>query len=159
MKTCYVCGANALSTGLKDVPYEALPGTMLVGVKVEDCASCGEHFEHVPAITLLEDALAQALLVKHARLTGPEIRYLRKYLGLSGTAAARKMRVTKETMSRWETGARDVSPQNDLLLRLIVASKMGLQGFQERLDSLATAAPTPLDSTVAWKRSDWLVAS
>ena len=159
MNTCYVCGAEALVEKSEDVPYDALPGTTLVGIKVERCVSCGERFEHVPAVSQLEGALAHALVSKRARLTGVEIRFLRKYLGLSATAAARKMRVTKETMSRWETGLRQISPQNDILLRLIVASKMGLGGFQEQLEALATTEPSPLHSTASWTRNVWAVAA
>ena len=159
MTICYVCGADALTKKLEDIPYGALPGTTILKVKVEHCAHCGERFEHIPAITQLEDALARALLSKHARLTGHEIRFLRKYLGQSGTRMARKMRVTKETMSRWETGARDISPQNDLLLRLIVAVKMGLAGYQEELEIVATGDPAPLASRAFWSADAWDVAA
>jgi putative zinc finger/helix-turn-helix YgiT family protein len=156
---CYVCGADALTDKLEDIPYRALPGTTILQVKVEQCTQCGERFEHIPAMTQLEDALARALLSKQARLTGHEIRFLRKYLGQSGVGMARKMRVTKETMSRWQTGARAISPQNDLLLRLIVAAKMGLAGYQEELESVATGDPAPLSSRVVWAADAWSVAA
>lgn len=159
MANCYVCRADALTNKLEDIPYVALPGTTILQVLVEYCGHCGERFEHVPAITQLEDALARALLSKLARLTGHEIRFLRKYLGQSGTRMARKMRVTKETMSRWETGARAISPQNDLLIRLIVAAKMGLSGYQEELEVVATEDPSPLASRASWSADAWDVAA
>ncbi len=159
MKKCHVCGVEGLVETREQVQYRALPGTTLLDIKVESCPSCDERFEHIPAISQLDDALVRALLKKQARLMGHEVRFLRKYLGLSATAMAAKMRVTKETMSRWETGAREISPQNDLLLRLIVASSVRLDGFSEEIDRVATTAAAPMASSLSWARQGWAQAA
>lgn len=159
MKNCHLCGVEGLVETREEVQYRALPGTTLVDIKVETCPSCGERFEHIPAISQLDDALLRSLVRKQARLMGPEIRFLRKCLGLSATDMAAKMRVTKETMSRWETGAREISPQNDLLLRLIVASSARLDGFSDDIDQVATMAAAPMAASLSWARQRWADAA
>ena len=61
------------------------------------------------------------LIRKPTALAGPEIRFLRKELGVSGRAFARQLGMTADHLSRLETGRRAVSPTTNLLVRLAVA--------------------------------------
>lgn len=99
-----------------------LPVT-LDGVRVARCGSCGEHEVSLPGIEELHRLIARAVMRKRHGLSGPEVRFLRKWLGWSGKGFAEVMGVTPETVSRWEAGSLRIGPQAERLLRLLVATQ------------------------------------
>ena len=135
--TCLVCGAE-MKTGRENFRYDAcgLPGVTLMDVEVSRCPQCGEYEVAIPQIDDLHKAIAQALIRKSSRLDAAEIRYLRKYLGWSGADFASHMGATRETVSRWESGATPIGPASDRLLRLMVATRDPVSEYP--LDMLAT---------------------
>jgi DNA-binding transcriptional regulator YiaG len=56
----------------------------------------------VPDVNGLQIAAAVARAIVPAKLTGKEIRFLRKAIGMRAADLARFLDVTAETMSRWE---------------------------------------------------------
>src|SRR5215467_6548131 len=98
---CLQCG-HAMTTKRENFPYTALPGTVLVGVEVSRCANCGEYEVAIPAIDELNRVLAREVIRKRGRLVGPEIRFLRSYLGYSGGDFAKLIGSDPATVSRWE---------------------------------------------------------
>ncbi len=56
-------------------------------------------------LTELELRAADTVLRKSELITGPELRFVRKALGLRQTELAEHLGVAAETVSRWETGA------------------------------------------------------
>lgn len=110
-----------MTTKRENVPYKSLPGTVLIGVPVSRCASCGEYEVAIPAIDELNRTLARAVLRKPSRLNGDEIRFLRSYLGHSGADIARIIGSDPATVSRWESGKQPIGHHADLLLRAMVA--------------------------------------
>lgn len=135
--TCLICGASMRSSR-ENVPYDErnLPGMTLVGMTVRRCPECGEREVEIPAIEKLHAVIASVLVRAPGRLTGAEIRYLRKYLGLSGRDFARKIRVTPETVSRWETGREKMSPSAEVALRLLVQVAKPVAQYPFDLDAL-----------------------
>lgn len=117
---CINCG-HAMTTKRENVPYTALPGTVLVGVPVSRCSNCGEHEVAIPAIDELNRVIAQAVIRKRGRLTGGEVRFLRSYLGYSGADFAALIRSDPATVSRWEGDKQPIGHHTDLLLRAMVA--------------------------------------
>lgn len=93
----------------------------LVGLEVTRCPGCGNYEISIPNVEKLHRLIARALIEKMTRLTGGEIRFLRKSLGWSGGDFARHMGVTEETVSRWENDAAPIGPQADRLLRMMIA--------------------------------------
>jgi putative zinc finger/helix-turn-helix YgiT family protein len=116
---CIQCG-SAMTTRKENVPYTALPGTVLVGVEVSRCANCGESEITIPAIDELNRSLAAAVIRKPSRLNGGEIRFLRSYLGYSGADFAKLIRSSPATVSRWEGDAQPIGHHSDMLLRAFV---------------------------------------
>lgn len=110
-----------MTTKRENVPYTALPGTVLVGVPVSRCSNCGDHEVAIPAIDELNRVIAQAVIRKRGRLTGGEVRFLRSYLGYSGADFAALIRSDPATVSRWEGGKQPIGHHTDLLLRAMVA--------------------------------------
>lgn len=117
---CINCG-HTMTTKRENVPYTALPGTVLVGVEVSRCANCGEYEVAIPAIDELNRALAAAVIRKPSRLSGGEVRFLRSYLGYSGADLAKLIGSDPATVSRWEGDKQPIGHHTDLLLRAMVA--------------------------------------
>lgn len=67
----------------------------------------------------LHRAIGAALLSK-PRLTGPEVRFLRKDIGLSQRALGELLGVTEQAVAKWEKSGRTPKPA-ERLLRLIYA--------------------------------------
>jgi transcriptional regulator with XRE-family HTH domain len=100
------------------------------------------------------------LVAKKARLSGAEIRFLRKVLGWSGVDFAEHMGTTAETVSRWETEAAPIGPQADRLLRLMVMTRDPVTdyGKLDLLKTVARAKPAAIRLLVrAGANGDWNV--
>lgn len=137
--SCAVCGAE-MKTRRENYRYDAsgLPSVTLQRVEVRRCPKCGETEVAIPAIENLHRAIAGALIRKRARLAAAEIKFLRKYLGWSGTDFAQHMGTTPETVSRWEHGRLPMGPAADRLMRLLVATKAPVSDYT--VDVLAQVA-------------------
>ena len=120
-RRCTECGeAQRLTRATTDYPESGLDNVRLVDVPVWEC--CNGHQEvEVPKAEQLHGLLVNALIRKPDALAGPEVRFLRKELGMSGRAFASHLGMTPEHLSRLETGRRTVSATTGLLVRLTVA--------------------------------------
>lgn len=75
----------------------------------------------VPDVQALEAALAVARVTLPTKLTGSEIRFLRKAIGIKAVNLAKFLDVTAETFSRWENGnGAAISTNAERVLRLRV---------------------------------------
>jgi putative zinc finger/helix-turn-helix YgiT family protein len=138
--TCLECG-NAMRVRREVVPFDkpiGLPGVRL-STDVARCAKCGAFEVMIPNLEGLHQAIARAVVAGKARLTPPEIRFLRKLLGWSGADFAQHMGTSAETVSRWETGSTPIGPQADRLLRLMVMTRDPVSDYR-KLDLLKTVA-------------------
>lgn len=132
---CMLCGNEAMRRTRRNVPYRSLPGTILLDLEVWECAECGEHEIVIPSINELEEVLARTVAEKPGRLKPNEIRFLRKHVGWSGADFARCIGVTPETVSRWETGAVQMGPPAERLLR-VCATRLEPISDYETLEQL-----------------------
>lgn len=137
---CLMCGEE-METHTGNVRYEALPGAILKGVRINECPNCGEREIEIPRIAELNRVLAKVLICQAARLTGPEIRFLRKHLGLAGCDFADRMGVSASTVSRWEAGKQKIGPSNDRLLRMMVAYEEPVEDYTDQLANVAREEP------------------
>ena len=119
---CLECGAPMKETR-ETRPYDlcGLKNVILHGVVIRRCTRCENDEIGIPRTDQLHRMIARAFIEKETRLTGDEVRFLRKTLGWSGADFAGHMGVAEETVSRWENDAAPIGPQADRLLRLIVA--------------------------------------
>jgi putative zinc finger/helix-turn-helix YgiT family protein len=154
--TCANCG-NKMTSKRENHKYTAcgLAYVTLMNVEVLRCKACGEWEVVIPRIEELHRTLAVAVAQGKAQLRGAEIRFLRKYLGLSGAKAASALSVTPETMSRWENDKVPISQSAERFLRLTVANQQPTQFYP--LDELIAEkpakkpAPIKLDLDSTWK--------
>lgn len=123
-RQCPTCGRQVeRTTGEYQYLESGLSNVRLGGVELYLC-ECGEHIVSIPRAPELHQIIAAFLLRKKAQLSGREIRFLRKQLGLKAKEFATLMGVDNVTVSRWERGENAPSESNDRLIRLLYASRM-----------------------------------
>jgi putative zinc finger/helix-turn-helix YgiT family protein len=128
--------------------YAGLEDVIVEGVEVAHCPNCGEEEVSYGNVEQLHRLLALQLAEKEEALTPREVRFLRTYLGLSGTHLARRMGVTKETVSRWERVDQPLPMRGtaERLLRLMVVYERPVSEYPlERLEKAATRSAAPLE--------------
>lgn len=135
-----------------------LPGVRL-HTEVARCAKCGAFEVLIPNLEGLHRAIARVVIAKDARLSPPEIRFLRKVLGWSGADFAEHMGTSAETVSRWETGATPIGPQADRLLRLMVMTRDPVENYRklDLLKTVAKAKPLTVRMVARAKDGEWRV--
>lgn len=120
---CTNCGAT-VTPGRRSYCYieSGLPHVILEGIEVADCPECGNSDVTIPRVAKIHRAIAMALANSPARLTGPQLRFLRKHLDLSGDQLGRYLHTDRTKVSKWEKGKDRIGPSTDRLIRLLMAS-------------------------------------
>lgn len=134
-----------------------LPNVILRGIEVHECSGCGEQIVSIPRMAELHRVLALAVARQHARLSGAEIRFLRKHLGLSGADFARIMGVDAATVSRWENEKDPMGTIAERLLRLLVVRGLSVEEYP--IETLADVAQdnTPIPKfSLHVEKQGWL---
>ncbi|MGO8999952.1 MAG: type II TA system antitoxin MqsA family protein, partial [Polyangiaceae bacterium] len=118
-KKCRTCGEGETKTSTENHLYveSGLPNVVLAGVNVRRCAKCGAFEVLLPRVTELHRVIANAVIHKPARLSGAEVKFLRKHLGWSGADFAAHMGVDPTTVSAWENERKPFGTSSDRLLR------------------------------------------
>jgi len=105
-----------------------LQNVWLLGVEIFKC-NCGEKFAIIPCLEELHKLIAMIILKKEDQLSGREIRFLRKHMGLKAKDFAKQIGVMNVTVSRWER-EETIPPQPiDRLIRFFYATEMKLMDF------------------------------
>jgi DNA-binding transcriptional regulator YiaG len=88
-------------------------------VKVLKCTNveCSEEMISIPDMLGLVRAAAVYRALDPVRLSGKEVRFMRRALDMTQAEFAEKMDLAVETVSRWETGARGTGCTSEKLLR------------------------------------------
>lgn len=154
---CDSCGAQ-MKSGRENYHYTAcgLDTVTLMNVEVRRCPECGEYEVDIPRMDELHKLIAQEVASKTARLTPREIRLLRTYLGFSGVEFAAVLDVTPETVSRWETGKKQMSSVAERALRLMLFVRNPVAEYPlERLAEVAQGEAVPLRMRFRASRTQW----
>lgn len=128
-RRCESCGAPLISKTIGTYQDELLgieKVLLLNSVENLACPHCpGVSYNLVPDIPGLIAAAAVARITISGKLTGKDIRFLRKAISLTSKELANRLGVTEEAVSRWENDKQPIGPASEKLLRLFV-------GFQLR---------------------------
>jgi putative zinc finger/helix-turn-helix YgiT family protein len=157
-KKCRNCGKDEMTARAETYLYaeSGLPNVVLVGVEVRRCPSCGHHELVLPRVTELHRTIAHAVIHKPTRLSGAEVRYLRKYLGWSGADFAGHVGVDPSTVSNWETDKDPIGTSSDRLLRLMVVHGAPVQEYSlDELVKIEDKRTPPIEVRVAPKGHGW----
>jgi putative zinc finger/helix-turn-helix YgiT family protein len=109
-----------------------LPNVWLTGVEIFEC-NCGENFAYIPCASELHRLIAEILLQKEEQLSGREIRFLRKHMGLKAKDFADKIGVMNVTVSRWEREETIPPKPIDRLIRYFYAIEMNLLSLASKI--------------------------
>lgn len=154
---CMECGGEMKVTH-RDYPYaeSGLPNVVLLGLELRACPKCGETERVMPRLAQLHRVIAEAVAEKTARLTGAEVRFLRKHLGWSGEDFASVMGVRQETVSRWETEKEPMGVVSERLLRLMSLRLRPVEAYpNERLADVAKEDAKPVSLRLRSNKSGW----
>lgn len=129
MNKCPECGGKIVRKKLRkfrDDELLGLPGVLLVNSVDEIvCAKCGAKSISIKDLPGLTAAMAVARAKNARKLSGREIRFLRKAMGLRASVLAENLGVREETVSRWENDREPIGPASEKLLRLMVFFEFG----------------------------------
>ena len=132
---CPNCGADArVVRGSYDFNESGLKHVRLQGIEMIVCDQCGSVDPIIPRVNDLMRMLAVAVIAKPYRLAGDEIRFLRKYLRMTGDEFSRLLHINRTNLSKWENDEDKVGAQSDRLIRAITLSLgEGLKGKLEEV--------------------------
>lgn len=137
---CIHCGKADLIRGA--VPHAVtVAGVEFVAeLPGRRCPACGHSTVSGPA-AIRFDLLVAAELVKRGLRSGESFKFMRKALGMKAAEIATAFNVAPETVSRWETGQREVDWPEFMLLGFLVDDKLaGRTTTLARLQALAEPA-------------------
>ncbi len=138
--TCSSCGASAQEArGVYRFQESGLPNVFLINVGIVQCSHCGNEDPIIPHLNELMTKLALAVIGKPCPLNGSEVRFLRKFLNLTGDEFGKYLAVTKHHVSKWENDADPVGPQSDRLIRALTVC-MG-DNLKEHRNEIAAVFP------------------
>ena len=154
---CLQCGGDmTVSRGTYKGKTIGLPNITLAGVEIRRCAACSEEEVAIPKMEDLLRVLSSELVKKPGRLTGAEVRFLRKYLGWSGEDFARHMGVARETVSRWENEHENMGPVAERLLRAFVLLEKPIDAYRlADIEAADAGKNAPLRAKASIERHKW----
>lgn len=155
---CPECGKAEMKITHEDHVYTecGLPNIVLLGLEFRVCPKCGEKERVMPRLAQLHRVIAEAVAEKRARLTGAEIRFLRKHLGWSGDYFAEVVGVRPETVSRWENEKEPMGVTSERLLRLMALRLRPVESYpNERLAEVAREEARPVSLRLRPNHGGW----
>ena len=130
MKTCGKCGGDGR---MRPIPRYQARKELMGGMHVElidvvqtlVCDKCGTVLRtDIPDMPGLIAAVSVGRAKERIKLTGQEIRFLRKAVGLTAKELARDLDVSEETVSRWENGHLAIGNSVERILRWKVCNAL-----------------------------------
>jgi putative transcriptional regulator len=139
-RKCYNCGKILQKKrALYQYKESGLPNLYLREVNFYHC-SCGEEMVEIPCVEQLNQRIAETIIASSPHLNGPEIRFLRKQLGLKAIELARIFGVSKVTVSRWENGKVKIDKAYDRMIRALVKNAE-FRAVLEQINNRKKTAP------------------
>jgi len=131
VKTCGKCGGEVR---MQPIPRYEPKAELMGGIRVQLCDSvkglvcenCGNIVRaDIPDLPGLIAAVAVGRAKEPLKLSGSEIRFLRKTMEFTSRKVAELLTVSEETISRWENGRLAIGSANERLLRWTVCHVLG----------------------------------
>lgn len=129
IRHCVECGeAQQLIRGSVSYPESGLDNVQLLNVPIWVCPNKHEELE-VPAVEELHNLLAHMIVRQPSPLSGRDIRFVRRRLGLTARDFSAQLGWTPEWQSQLENGHVVAPRSSDLLMKLacgvLLAKKTG----------------------------------
>jgi DNA-binding transcriptional regulator YiaG len=145
-EACNNCGKQArVIAGSYRFDEVGLP-VLLKNIELIDCRECGTLDPIIPDVNGLMHVIAFAVIAHPCRLTGKEVKFLRKYLGMSGDEFSRLVNIDRTTLSKWENDQQEIGKHSDRLIRFVVVGKSAdlrkqIEEFMEKYGELTDCDP------------------
>lgn len=116
---CIECGREALLVKKPIVLYDGIrvQDVYLKNAEVEVCRHCGGETPVIRNIKKVHLMIALGIALQPTKLSGDEVRFLRKAIRLNVAEWATRIGIAAETFSRWENG-RSPAQQVEKLARI-----------------------------------------
>ena len=165
METCLNCD-GALEI-VADQPYRyresGLDQVWLTGLTQYRCGKCGEMSVELPCVDELHLLIGRSIVCKRELLTGPEVRFLRKEIGIKSKEMAALLSIEPETYSRWENGRQVLDACHDKSLRMIYVMQASEQrgkvlfgDWMSALRQIATQKAPQESGRMEFSLAEWL---
>ncbi len=127
---CDICGSKTTIRRSQRYHYteSGLDTVYLENIELRACESCDAVAPRIPRINQLHATIGRAIALQQVPLSGKEVRFLRKQLGLKARELAALLRVDVTTFSRWENEEQRIGPQSDALIRCTYFLKLAEAG-------------------------------
>ena len=158
---CELCSSSMVTrkaTSEQPHRYElsGLDNVYLVGIEVRECQKCGAEVPIIPKIAGLHKAIAKHLMFKNKLLTGKEIKFLRKNVGIQAKEFAALIGVDPSHLSRLENGkTATLSSATDKLARAVVAAAADGEAAKKVLLKMAEERLEPHLTLFGLKKDHW----
>ncbi len=119
MHRCRKCG-GLMEKSIRAEHTEDLGGVVvkvLRAVEVLRCGKCGTEMVAIPDMDGLARATAISRALNPVRLSGREVKFLRRVLDMTQVKFAEAMELTPESISRWENDHRGIGGACEKLVR------------------------------------------
>lgn len=146
-----------------------LPNVYLSGVKYRVCQECRQQEADIPALKQLLESIARALVEKHTKLNGPEIRFLRKRLQKKQAQFAELLSLSPQRLSTIENSPKpEMDEVRDKFLRTIYPILSEDTKLRQALDDrdqferwMASISESEHGERVVatWKNRQWKVST
>lgn len=121
-RRCVECGLpQELAHTTVMYPESGLKNVQLSNVPAWKCAEGHEEIE-IPAVQELHELLAHLIIRKPAPIVGPEIKFLRRRVGMSAKEFAGRIGLSPVRLSQLENLQTRIHKRADLLIRLSMAA-------------------------------------
>lgn len=116
------CGGTFKPTTLSNFDFSHHSGipAFLDSAPGWKCSSCGREILRGDVINASLFFIAMDIVALPHRLPAALARYLRRSMQITQQALADRMGVVRETVASWESRLKEISPQHDLILRVLV---------------------------------------
>jgi len=130
-----------------DYQYKAsgLDNIVLKKTPAFKCPGCGDTYPIISRIEEIHAEIADRLVKKASMITGKEMVFLRKEMGLKAKDLSELFGVHKVTVSRWETGREPIKLHYDRLIRFLYNSKKVQEACKTLQQSMAKMASNQID--------------
>jgi len=150
MSTCGECGSSRMKEGVLPEFETDLGGItvrLMHAVIREECEACGEWTIEIPDLPGLIRAAALARAMLPFKLSGKDVKFMRKALDMTGKEFADTMELTPETVSRWENNDRGIGGYTEKLLRHNICSLLykRVKGVDYQPELITTMRIIPVD--------------
>ena len=131
LDVCSNCDNEAVRVrGSYQFKESGLKNVVLQGIELIRCKKCGNEDPVIPRLNALMRVMVRGVISKPYRLTGHEVRFLRKFLRMTGEQFSHLIHIDKTTLSKWENDEQPIGPQSDLLIRALILV-LGLKETQK----------------------------